>query len=387
MTTPARKRLMRDFKRLQQDPPEGVNASPRSDNIMNWRAVIFGPEGTVWDGGVFLLTLAFSEDYPNKAPIVKFKTPMYHPNIYADGSICLDILQNQWSPIYDVSAILTSIQSLLSDPNPNSPANSEAAKLYVEDRDSSHALMASDTLPTSEAELAEYGSNLFYYLSMHLVASARGRNTIVPEAVSEIWSLMKTLPAPAPEAWHKVIKGTPGTKPRMTAKAKTEAEASDLPRKIRRPKMVWTEEQSAELVKLIEDKEYRIEKLGEKYANHGLNPNYAAIARLFDASGPASGPRAKKAKVQADTAEAQTPGPAAPADTPAPDSAPPTTPGGAWTAAQDLELQRLVREEGYRKEVLGKKHLKWSRIAEHFGHSKKSSRKRFTALTGEPAPE
>ncbi|KAL6767114.1 UBC10 [Auxenochlorella protothecoides x Auxenochlorella symbiontica] len=134
MTTPARKRLMRDFKRLQQDPPEGVNASPRSDNIMNWRAVIFGPEGTVWDGGVFLLTLAFSEDYPNKAPIVKFKTPMYHPNIYADGSICLDILQNQWSPIYDVSAILTSIQSLLSDPNPNSPANSEAAKLYVEDR-------------------------------------------------------------------------------------------------------------------------------------------------------------------------------------------------------------------------------------------------------------
>lgn len=54
--------------------------------------------------------------------------------MYADGAICLDILQNQWSPIYDASAILTSIQSLLSDPNPNSPANSEAARLYVEDR-------------------------------------------------------------------------------------------------------------------------------------------------------------------------------------------------------------------------------------------------------------
>jgi len=59
---------------------------------------------------------------------------MYHPNIYTDGSICLDILQNQWSPIYDVSAILTSIQSLLNDPNPNSPANSEAARLYVENK-------------------------------------------------------------------------------------------------------------------------------------------------------------------------------------------------------------------------------------------------------------
>lgn len=30
--------------------------------------------------------------------------------VYADGSICLDILQNRWSPTYDVSSILTSIQ-------------------------------------------------------------------------------------------------------------------------------------------------------------------------------------------------------------------------------------------------------------------------------------
>ena len=54
--------------------------------------------------------------------------------MYADGSICLDILQNQWSPIYDIAAILTSIQSLLCDPNPNSPANSEAARLYEENK-------------------------------------------------------------------------------------------------------------------------------------------------------------------------------------------------------------------------------------------------------------
>ncbi len=44
----------------------------------------------------------------------------------------MDILTNQWSPIFDVHAILTSIQSLLADPNPNSPANSEASRLYTE---------------------------------------------------------------------------------------------------------------------------------------------------------------------------------------------------------------------------------------------------------------
>lgn len=80
------------------------------------------------------MTLQFTEDYPNKPPVVRFVSRMFHPNIYADGSICLDILQNQWSPIYDVSAILTSIQSLLCDPNPNSPANSEAARLFSENK-------------------------------------------------------------------------------------------------------------------------------------------------------------------------------------------------------------------------------------------------------------
>ena len=102
--------------------------------------------------------MEFCEEYPNRPPRVKFLSKMFHPNIYADGGICLDILRNKWvfnsfyfltrikfylllilyfsrwSPTYDVSAILTSIQSLLSDPNPNSPANSMAAQLFKENR-------------------------------------------------------------------------------------------------------------------------------------------------------------------------------------------------------------------------------------------------------------
>jgi ubiquitin-conjugating enzyme E2 A len=125
---------MRDFKKLQEDPPAGVSGAPSEQNIMVWEAIIFGPVDTPFEDGTFKLSLEFTEEYPNKPPAVKFISKMFHPNVYADGSICLDILQNRWSPTYDVSAVLTSIQSLLDEPNPNSPANSVAAQLYQENR-------------------------------------------------------------------------------------------------------------------------------------------------------------------------------------------------------------------------------------------------------------
>lgn len=135
MSTTARRRLIRDLRKLQSDSPVGVTAAPMgSSNLMVWEAVIFGPDDTDWEGGTFRLTMTFSEEYPGKPPVVRFVTKMFHPNIYANGSICLDILQNQWSPMYTPSMLLTSIQSLLCDPNPNSPANSEAASLYESDK-------------------------------------------------------------------------------------------------------------------------------------------------------------------------------------------------------------------------------------------------------------
>ncbi|KRZ70286.1 Ubiquitin-conjugating enzyme E2 1 [Trichinella papuae] len=134
MSTPARRRLMRDFKRLQDDPPSGVSGAPTEDNILIWQAIIFGPQDSPFEDGTFKVILQFTEEYPNKPPNVKFLSKMFHPNVYSDGSICLDILQNRWSPTYDVAAILTSLQSLLDEPNPNSPANSVAAQLYQENR-------------------------------------------------------------------------------------------------------------------------------------------------------------------------------------------------------------------------------------------------------------
>jgi ubiquitin-conjugating enzyme E2 A len=125
---------MQDLRRLSTDPIAGVTAAPCPDDIMTWNAVIFGPEETPFEDGTFKLLMTFDESYPNKPPVIRFITKMFHPNIYADGNICLDILQNKWSPAYDVANVLTSILSLLCDPIPDSPANAQAASMFRENR-------------------------------------------------------------------------------------------------------------------------------------------------------------------------------------------------------------------------------------------------------------
>uniref|UniRef100_J3KYQ1 UBC core domain-containing protein n=1 Tax=Oryza brachyantha TaxID=4533 RepID=J3KYQ1_ORYBR len=81
-------------------------------------------------GTSYRLSLAFPSDYPYKPPKVRFETPCFHPNVDAHGNICLDILQDKWSSAYDVRTILLSIQSLLGEPNNDSPLNTQAAALW-----------------------------------------------------------------------------------------------------------------------------------------------------------------------------------------------------------------------------------------------------------------
>ncbi|EYU24410.1 hypothetical protein ABFS82_04G160900 [Erythranthe guttata] len=127
-------KLIRNLRSLKRDPPVGITAAPEEDNIMLWNAVINGPEDTPWSGGKFKLTLDFPHDYPMKPPRVRFVSQMFHPNIYEDGRVCVDFLEDEWTPALLVETILISIQSLLSDANPDTPVNSDAARMFVDNR-------------------------------------------------------------------------------------------------------------------------------------------------------------------------------------------------------------------------------------------------------------
>lgn len=130
----ASKRITRELQELQRDPPTNCSAGPMGDDLFHWQATIMGPADSPYQGGLFFLNVHFPPDYPFKAPKVQFQTRIYHPNINSNGSICLDILKEQWSPALTISKVLLSICSLLSDPNPDDPLVPEIAHLYKTDR-------------------------------------------------------------------------------------------------------------------------------------------------------------------------------------------------------------------------------------------------------------
>eukprot|EP01006_Ploeotia_vitrea_P066094 TRINITY_DN94326_c0_g1_i1.p1 TRINITY_DN94326_c0_g1~~TRINITY_DN94326_c0_g1_i1.p1 ORF type:complete len:149 (+),score=21.25 TRINITY_DN94326_c0_g1_i1:39-485(+) len=131
----ALKRINKEYRDLQKDPPANTSAGPVNEQDMfNWKATIMGPEGSPYNGGLFFLNIHFPTDYPFKPPKLQFTTKIFHPNINSNGGICLDILKDQWSPALTISKVLLSICSLLTDPNPDDPLVPEIAQMYKKDR-------------------------------------------------------------------------------------------------------------------------------------------------------------------------------------------------------------------------------------------------------------
>ena len=135
ITSWASRRILKELKDFDKDPPANCAAGPINDNDMfHWQATIMGPGDSPYQGGVFFLNIHFPTDYPFKPPKCTFTTRIYHPNINSNGSICLDILKDQWSPALTIGKVLLSISSLLTDPNPDDPLVPEIANVYKTNR-------------------------------------------------------------------------------------------------------------------------------------------------------------------------------------------------------------------------------------------------------------
>nr|CDS31085.2 ubiquitin conjugating enzyme E2 D4 [Hymenolepis microstoma] len=133
----SRRRLQKEMQDILANSPANCSAGPVNlDDLYHWTGTIIGPAESPYEGGSFFLDIRFPSDYPLRPPMVKFTTEVFHPNISQDGLICLDILGSKWSPAFNVSKILQSVYSLLSNPNPDDPLSSDVADLYINNHES-----------------------------------------------------------------------------------------------------------------------------------------------------------------------------------------------------------------------------------------------------------
>ncbi len=113
--TNSARRLQKDLKELEDCtiPLVGVSARPLSSSLFTWHGNLRGPEGTPFESGVFHLELVFPQNYPCSPPTIRLFTPLPHPNVLNQTSVCLDILDinekqiyQGWTSAYTVETIL-----------------------------------------------------------------------------------------------------------------------------------------------------------------------------------------------------------------------------------------------------------------------------------------
>ena len=125
--------------------------------MFQWEFAIPGKKSTPWEGGLYKGQMIFKDDYPRTPPKVKFVPPLFHPNVYPSGTVCLSLLDEEkdWRPAITIKQILLGmlplllfllslsvylslfvpgIQDLLNDPNIKDPAQAEAYTCYCQNR-------------------------------------------------------------------------------------------------------------------------------------------------------------------------------------------------------------------------------------------------------------
>lgn len=132
----ALRRIQTELKNINKYDQQNTmfSVSPNANNMYKWNGYIFGPRNSPYQGGKFKIEIEFPLNYPFQPPHIMFKTQIFHPNINKLGAICLDILNNKWTPALDIHKVILSIYSLLIDPNPNDPLSPDVADVYKKDK-------------------------------------------------------------------------------------------------------------------------------------------------------------------------------------------------------------------------------------------------------------
>ena len=131
-TNPSDRRKRADTRALQQ---AGFLMHTEDDGALVCKLV--GPDDTPYVGRTWRVRFVLPREYPFKSPSVGFVDKMFNPNVdYESGSICLNVLNQEWTPVYNLVTIMrTLLPQLLTYPNANDPLNEEASALWQTDKE------------------------------------------------------------------------------------------------------------------------------------------------------------------------------------------------------------------------------------------------------------
>lgn len=138
--------LAKELKELSKNPNYHITLD--NDNIFTWTLGLYivHPESP-WNHAYLVAKMKFPQNYPFAPPEFRFSPPIFHPNVYSDGRLCISILHEagnilqgepsseNWSPAQCVESVIVSILSILDDPNILSPANIDASNCWRDKRD------------------------------------------------------------------------------------------------------------------------------------------------------------------------------------------------------------------------------------------------------------
>jgi ubiquitin-conjugating enzyme E2 H len=137
MTSPGKRRASDILKLMSSDYEVTMGDS---DSPKDFFVKFHGPKDSPYEGGIWKVHVSLPPEYPYQSPSIGFCNTMYHPNVdEASGSVCLDVINQTWSPMFDLYNIFeVFLPQLLLYPNPSDPLNGEAAALMMQDKDKYH---------------------------------------------------------------------------------------------------------------------------------------------------------------------------------------------------------------------------------------------------------
>lgn len=149
----AKKRLLKELEMINNEKELGIRVSlvqdpPGNERLDEWDLFISGPEDSLYEGYELHARMTFPSQYPYRPPTFKFISPIFHPNVYDNGKVCIsilhtdedeiidsDIANSTWTPGLNVRTVCLSIISLINAPNIFSPANVDASKMFRDEKE------------------------------------------------------------------------------------------------------------------------------------------------------------------------------------------------------------------------------------------------------------